>query len=195
MGQDGDDRLSLPNPPPPRPAARREAIDAALRKFDGMEDAPAAGRRKRPLLVQWASTHRAAAGGLVTAALFAVIAIPAIQVAIRDNPQQVASEDSLSERAPAYPDRQAQLGGIILDVFANSSDQLLHRKLRLQGEPCLVLCFLFGLFYLCAILSHYWFSWLFVIYYNRSSCLMNGRRTTSNFNYRRDIPKMRFWLG
>ena len=101
MGQEGDDRLSLPNPPPPRPAARREAIDAALRKFDGMEDAPAAGRRKRPLLVQWASTHRAAAGGLVTAALFAVIAIPAIQVAIRDNPQQVASEDSLSERAPA----------------------------------------------------------------------------------------------
>jgi len=92
-------------------------------------------------------------------------------------------------------DRQAQLGGIILDVFANSSDQLLHRKLRLQGEPCLVLCFLFGLFYLCAILSHYWFSWLFVIYYNRSSCLMNGRRTTSNFNYRRDIPCKRNWKG
>src|SRR4030095_8604176 len=74
MAIDSDDLISLPNPPPPRPAARREAIDAALRKFDGIEDPPAT--RRRPPLFLWASTHRAATGGLVTAALIAVIAAP-----------------------------------------------------------------------------------------------------------------------
>lgn len=90
MGTDGDDLVSLPLPPPPNPAARRQAIDAALRKFDGIADSPAP--RKRPSLWQWASTHRGATGGLVTAALFAVIAIPAIQVALREGPQRELSE-------------------------------------------------------------------------------------------------------
>jgi len=99
MAIDGDDLISLPNPPPPRPAARREAIDAALRKFDGIEEAPAP--RRRPPLVQWVSTHRAAAGGLVTAALIAVIAVPVVEVSIRDRQREAASEGSPSELAPA----------------------------------------------------------------------------------------------
>ena len=49
MAIDSDDLISLPNPPPPRPAARREAIGAALRRFDGIEDTPAQ-RRRPPLL-------------------------------------------------------------------------------------------------------------------------------------------------
>ena len=98
MGQEGDDRLALPVAPPPNPAARRRAMDAAMRKFDGLE--PLVQPRRRFSIAGWASTHRAAAGGLVTAALVAVVAIPAIQVAIRDRPAEVTSEDSLSSRVP-----------------------------------------------------------------------------------------------
>jgi hypothetical protein len=99
MAIDGDDLISLPTPPPPRPTARREAIDSALRKFDGNDDASAP--RRRPSLAGWASAHRGLAGGLVTAALVAVISIPAIQVVIREHPPEVVSEGGLSERAPA----------------------------------------------------------------------------------------------
>ena len=88
MGQESDDIVSLPAPPPPNPAARRSAIDTALRKFDGIEDKPRA--RQSPW--QWASGHRRATGGLVTAALIAVVGIPAIQVALRNQPQDIASE-------------------------------------------------------------------------------------------------------
>jgi len=94
MTIDSDDMISLPSPPPPRPATRRAAIDAALRKFDGIDE-PARSRevRRRPSLAQWASTHRRPVGALVTAALVAVISIPVIQVALRDHPIEVASED------------------------------------------------------------------------------------------------------
>src|SRR5688572_28905019 len=40
MGKDSELPVSLPTPPPPRPAARRDAIEMALRKFDGVEEAP-----------------------------------------------------------------------------------------------------------------------------------------------------------
>jgi len=56
LGQESDDIVSLPAPPPPNPAARRAGIDAALRKFDGIEDAPQP--RARPGLLGWASSHR-----------------------------------------------------------------------------------------------------------------------------------------
>jgi hypothetical protein len=95
VGHEGDDRLSLPVPPPPNPAARRAAIDAAMRRFDGIGDAPAPRRRRS--LAGWASAHRGLAGGLVTAALIAVISIPAVKVAIRDHPGEVATENSLAE--------------------------------------------------------------------------------------------------
>ena len=61
MGHEGDDLVSLPAPPPPNPAARRSAIDTALRKFDGIQETPPA--RSKPPLLNWASTHRRAAGG------------------------------------------------------------------------------------------------------------------------------------
>lgn len=99
MAQQGDDIVSLPGPPPPNPAARRAAIDAAMRRFDGLEDVPRP--RRRFSLSGWASTHRAAAGGLATATLILAISIPAIQIAIRDRPLGTASESSLPEQAPA----------------------------------------------------------------------------------------------
>jgi hypothetical protein len=48
MAIDSEDSVSLPVPPLPRPAARRAAIDMALRKFDGIEDAPPARHPERP---------------------------------------------------------------------------------------------------------------------------------------------------
>lgn len=90
MAQESDDIVSLPAPPPPNPAARRAGIDAAMRKFDGIEEPARPRARQSPW--QWASTHRRATGGLVTAALIAVVGIPAIQVALRNQPQDISSE-------------------------------------------------------------------------------------------------------
>jgi hypothetical protein len=111
LGQESDDIVSLPAPPPPNPAARRAGIDAALRKFDGIEDAPLGPARQRQGIFGWASTHRRATGGLVTAALIAVVGIPAMQIAIRNQPADIASERA--EPAPvtadveAVPDKEA----------------------------------------------------------------------------------------
>lgn len=95
MGQQGDDIVSLPAPPPPNPAARRAGIDAAMRKFDGIEDVgtrPTPPRRQG--IFDWAASHKRATGGLVTAALIAIVGIPAIQVALRDQQQEIASEQA-----------------------------------------------------------------------------------------------------
>lgn len=102
LEQESEDGLSLPNPPPPRPAARREAIEAALRKFDGIEE-PAASRQpaSRPASPWRETLHRRPAGALVAVALIAVVAIPAMQIALRDNPPAVSSEDR--QPAPASP--------------------------------------------------------------------------------------------
>lgn len=104
MGQESDDIVSLPAPPPPNPAARRSAIDAAMRKFDGIEDESPKRASARPGLLGWASSHRRATGGLVTAALIAVVGIPATQVALRNQPTEVASERA----APALPTAELQ---------------------------------------------------------------------------------------
>ena len=113
MAHDGDDMVSLPSPPPPRPATRREAIDAALRKFDGIEDAPAR-KPQRPRL-GWASLQGRPAGAMVAAAMVAIIGIPAIQIAIRDNPpvtEESAAPDlaapgqDAADRSPLAPEAQ-----------------------------------------------------------------------------------------
>ena len=124
MGQDSDELVSLPAPPPPRPAARRVAIDAALRRFDGIEE-PAAAPPRRRSLGQWASAHRGATAAFVTGALVAVVSIPAIQVGVRDRPPEAASEGLLP--APTEPDRTAAgnsaAPGIVTANEPVSSDQ------------------------------------------------------------------------
>ena len=82
MAIDSDNQLSLPTPPPPRPAARKEAIEAALRKFDGIEERPA--ERHRP---KWLGWDRRAFGALATAAAVAVVSVPLALDALRDMPQ------------------------------------------------------------------------------------------------------------
>lgn len=98
MGQEGDDIFSLPAPPPPRLAARRSAIETALRKFDGIEDAPAKrAARKRP--ISWSTVYRRPAGAFATVALIAIVSIPAIQIALRDQP--AAEAPPATQSSPA----------------------------------------------------------------------------------------------
>jgi hypothetical protein len=93
MAIEGDNSISLPIPPPPRPVARQAAIAAAIRKFDGIEEAPA-GRaaRPRPSRIAWATMHRRPAGALVAAALIAIVFIPVVPFILRDSPPGVVPQ-------------------------------------------------------------------------------------------------------
>jgi hypothetical protein len=84
-------------------------------------------------------------------------------------------------------DRQAQLGNEAFDVVARSGDQFLQGQGHFQTQAFIINGFFFGFRAITAIGFHGWFSWLMVSVFNRPSCLMVGRRTTSNSNYRRDI--------
>ena len=98
-----DGSISLPPPPPPRPVARQAAIDAAMRKFDGIEDTapkPAAGA---PARKWWAGMHRRPAGALVTAVAIAVVSVPVALITLRDQPQNMAPP--AREAAPAQSKR------------------------------------------------------------------------------------------
>ena len=95
-----DDSSLLPKTPPPRPARRDAAVEAALRRFDGIEEPAAAapGQRSR-----WAWGRHPQYGLAMSAALVAVIGLPAALIAIRNAdvapphvsgpaPKQVSSE-------------------------------------------------------------------------------------------------------
>lgn len=92
-----DDPIALPKAPPPRPAARQAAIDAALRKFDGVEEAaPARSGRERRGLFGWASTHRGPASALATAAIVAVVGLPIALATLRDSPRPAPQQPTAS---------------------------------------------------------------------------------------------------
>jgi hypothetical protein len=89
MAVEDDMSALLPKPPPPRPARREAAVEAAMRKFDGAEDAaPERPRRS------WPAAHPPQMAALVTATLLVVIGIPAAFVGMR-------TPSSTSEHAPA----------------------------------------------------------------------------------------------
>ncbi|HET7708092.1 MAG TPA: hypothetical protein VFK50_01000 [Sphingomicrobium sp.] len=79
----GDETSLLPDPPPPAPARRDAAIDAALRRFDGVGDqASAASARSGS---RWGFGGRPHYGAMITATLIVVIGLPAALIAIRDS--------------------------------------------------------------------------------------------------------------
>src|SRR5438270_9234534 len=86
-----EDEFGLPRPPLPRPVRREAAIEAALRKFDGVDSpGPSRGERPRP---SWGMAHRPRLAVAVSAALLLVVGIPAAFIGLRDQPRS-------SDRAP-----------------------------------------------------------------------------------------------
>jgi hypothetical protein len=81
-----DDSSLLPKAPPPPPARRDAAVEAALRRFDGIEEPTMAepGRRSRPESA-WAWGKHPQFGLAMSAAVIAVIGLPAALIAIRDS--------------------------------------------------------------------------------------------------------------
>ena len=127
MAVDSDDPIALPQAPPPRPAARRAAIEAALRKFDGVEDAPRNPARKPPLRAGWAGIDRRAVGALVTAALIAVVSIPLVLTTVRDNvppsanpPSATAPSVAPSRGPPVQSDAETPAAGVAKEVPAET---------------------------------------------------------------------------
>ncbi len=104
MAEEGDPIVSLPPPPPPRPSARRQAIEAALSRFDGTEPAPA---RQKSRGFQWPRLQGRPAGALVAATLIAVIAIPVVQIAVREKPpSEVIGVEPPAPATPSGPSAQ-----------------------------------------------------------------------------------------
>ena len=92
-----DDSSLLPTAPPPRPAGRTSAIEAALRRFDGVAD-PAA----RPERTPWAWGGRPQWSLAISASVVAIIGIPAALIAINDQgpPPSPKAEHVARPKAP-----------------------------------------------------------------------------------------------
>ena len=98
-----DDSVSLPTPPPPRPASREAAIGSALRRFDGIEDRAAVSKPAR-----WAWNRHPQLGLALAASLIVAIGLPAAFIAIRDQgptPSSVSapSTPTAQQRRPVVP--------------------------------------------------------------------------------------------
>jgi hypothetical protein len=80
-----EDSSLLPKAPPPRPARRDAAVEAALRRFDGIEE-PAAASAPAPSESpsRWGFGRNPQFGALVTASILLVIGVPATMIAIRN---------------------------------------------------------------------------------------------------------------
>jgi hypothetical protein len=100
MPIDDDLSMSLPKPPPPHPARREAAIEAALRRFDGAGDeTTSAADRPRTTPPPWLARFRQPQFGVaVSLAIVAVIGLPAALIAIRDLSRGPA-EEAVAPRA------------------------------------------------------------------------------------------------
>jgi len=102
--------IGLPQAPPPRPAARQRAIDAALRKFDGLEPAaPISDVTRQPSRFGWAMRHQRAAGAVATAVLVLSLSVPiALRTIEEGRPTAVTPEVS----SPAQPAEALPAGSL-----------------------------------------------------------------------------------
>src|SRR5437762_2973021 len=106
MAVEKDQSAWLPEPPPPRPARRDAAIDAALRKFDRIDEPAPGARERRP---SWARTHRPQMAVMVSALLLMIVGIPAALIGLRNppSPSERSSPPVVTYEAPAPPAQRA----------------------------------------------------------------------------------------
>jgi hypothetical protein len=128
MATDSDDSVSLPKPPPPRPAARDAAIVAAMRRFDGEAEAPIRARRSWGA---WVPKDRRAVGALATAAVIAIVSVPVAFTTLPDNPRPVAPR---SPQAPveAQPD---QVASTVADTASDQGNESIAAPAPVANEP------------------------------------------------------------
>jgi hypothetical protein len=106
MSIDDDLSASLPKAPPPNPSRREAAIEAALRRFDGTDQAPAAPHRPPASPPWWARLRQPQFGVAVSAAVVAAIGLPAALIAIRDRspaPVQETVAPPAAQYVPTAP--------------------------------------------------------------------------------------------
>lgn len=104
---------ALPDPPPPRPARRAEAIASAIERFDRHDDEPRSATTTPPPRSsrRWWRTGRAQVAALASAALVVLVAVPLalehpdgrIGSPIAPSPPKV--DDQVRSFAPAAPPR------------------------------------------------------------------------------------------
>ena len=123
-----DDSVSLPTPPPPRPASREAAIRSALRRFDGIEDRPAVSGPSR-----WTWNRHPQLGFALAASLVVAIGLPAAFIAIRD---QGASPVGVSapSKSPAQP-RRAVVPGPSIPEATPEPGSAERRAVAPPGAP------------------------------------------------------------
>lgn len=98
-----EEPFGLPQAPPPRPAARQQAIEAALRKFDGLEPAaPFEAGRRQPRRFGWATRHQRAAGAFATAALVLIVTVPLGLRTIEQGRPTSATHEVSSPAQPSF---------------------------------------------------------------------------------------------
>lgn len=129
MATDSDDPVSLPKPPPPRPAARDAAIEAAMRRFDGGE--PETSARARQSWIAWLPKDRRAVGALATAAVIAIVSVPVAFTALRDNPRPIAPQ---TPQAPTEAQAD-QIAPTVADPASAQAKESVAAPAPMAAEP------------------------------------------------------------
>src|SRR5258708_30919771 len=120
MAVEKDQSAWLPEPPPPRPARRDAAMDAALRRFDGIDEPAPATRERR----SWTRTHRPQMAVMISALLLMIVGIPAALIGLRNapspperNPAPATSRESgcAGKNCPSEPAPSAQRAPALRD--------------------------------------------------------------------------------
>src|SRR5512140_3127666 len=100
MSGDDDIAARLPEPPPPAPARRQVAIDAAMRRFDAVHGNEQVAE-PTVRLPWWEKIGRPQVAALVTAGLVALVGVPAAWLSISHHAapateQYAGARDSLA---------------------------------------------------------------------------------------------------